>query len=144
MTIDDLAEVSAIEQVAFRNPWSTELLRRELSHEASTILLAEELFADGNRVLLGFSIFWLVHRELHILNIATAPAHRRRGVAHALLNATLDRARERGCLLATLEVRRSNEAALSLYRGFEFRAVGIRPNYYSDEGEDAIVMVLDL
>ncbi len=144
MTIDDLAEVSAIEQVAFRNPWSTELLRRELSHEASTILLAEELFADGNRVLLGFSIFWLVHRELHILNIATAPAHRRRGVANALLSATLDRARERGCLLATLEVRRSNEAALSLYRGFGFRAVGIRPNYYSDEGEDAIVMVLDL
>jgi [ribosomal protein S18]-alanine N-acetyltransferase len=144
MTIDDLPEVSAIEQVAFRNPWSTELLRRELSHEASTILLAEELFADGGRVLLGFSIFWLVHRELHILNIATAPAHRRRGVANSLLAATLDRARERGCLLATLEVRRSNEAALSLYRGFGFRAVGIRPNYYSDEGEDAIVMVLDL
>ena len=144
MTIEDLPEVSAIEQVAFRNPWSTELLRRELSHEVSTILLAEELFADGGRVLLGFSIFWLVHRELHILNIATAPAHRRRGVANALLTATLERAREQGCLLATLEVRRSNEAALSLYRGFGFRAVGIRPNYYSDEGEDAIVMVLDL
>jgi len=144
MTIDDLPEVSAIEQVAFRNPWSIELLRRELSHEVSTILLAEEATQDGQPALLGFSIFWLVHRELHILNIATAPAHRRRGVANALLAATLKQAKEGGCVLATLEVRRSNDAALGLYRGFGFRAVGIRPNYYSEEGEDAIVMVLDL
>lgn len=144
MTIEDLPEVSAIEQVAFRNPWSIELLRRELSHEVSTILLAEETLPDGQRTLLGFSIFWLVHRELHILNIATAPAHRRRGVANALLGATLKQAKQGGCVLATLEVRRSNEAALGLYQGFGFRAVGIRPNYYSDEGEDAIVMVLDL
>ena len=144
MTIEDLAEVSAIEQVAFRNPWSIELLRRELSHEVSTILLAEETSPDGRPTLLGFSIFWLVHRELHILNIATAPAHRRRGVAKALLEATLKQAKEGGCVLATLEVRRSNDAALGLYRSFGFRAVGIRPNYYSDEGEDAIVMVLDL
>jgi ribosomal-protein-alanine N-acetyltransferase len=60
------------------------------------------------------------------------------------LEATLARGRERKCTLATLEVRRSNEAALNLYKGFGFRAVGIRPNYYADEGEDAIVMVLDL
>jgi ribosomal-protein-alanine N-acetyltransferase len=134
----------AIEAVAVRNPWSRELLRRELSHDWSTILLVEEPLPEGGLRLLGFSIFWIVHDEVHILNVATAPEQRRRGVARVALEATLARGRERKCTLATLEVRRSNEAALNLYKGFGFRAVGIRPNYYADEGEDAIVMVLDL
>src|SRR2546430_9089425 len=78
------------------------------------------------------------------LNVAVDPAQRRRGVARAVMEATLDAGRKHRCTLATLEVRRSNEAAVNLYKGFGFRAVGIRPNYYVDEGEDAIVMVLDL
>jgi ribosomal-protein-alanine N-acetyltransferase len=86
----------------------------------------------------------VVHDELHILNVATAPEHRRRGVARAVLQAALDVGRQKRCTLATLEVRRSNGTALELYRSFGFRPVGIRPNYYVDEGEDAIVMVLDL
>jgi [ribosomal protein S18]-alanine N-acetyltransferase len=61
-----------------------------------------------------------------------------------VLKATLDRGRQHKCTVATLEVRRSNEPALGLYKSYGFRAVGIRPNYYVDEGEDAIVMVLDL
>jgi [ribosomal protein S18]-alanine N-acetyltransferase len=149
MTHDDLPAVMEIEKVAFRNPWSYELLRRELDHDWSTILLVEEPLPGepsvGGRVrLLGFSIFWIVHDEVHILNVATAPEQRRRGVGRVAIEATLARGREHKCTLATLEVRRSNEAALSLYKGFGFRAVGIRPNYYVDEGEDAIVMVLDL
>lgn len=144
MTPDDLPAVMEIEKIAFKNPWSPELLRRELSHDWSTILLAEEPGPDGAMRLLGFLIFWIVHDELHILNVATDPEQRRRGVARVVLSATLERGRARRCTLATLEVRRSNEAALNLYRDFGFRAVGIRPNYYVDEGEDAIVMVLDL
>ena len=91
-----------------------------MSHDWSTILLAEGSLTGEHR-LLGFAIFWLVHDELHILNVATSPDHRRRGVARAVL-----------------------QAALDLYKAFGFRPVGIRPNYYVDEGEDAIVMVLDL
>jgi len=144
MRPDDLPEMMAIERVAFRNPWSTELVRRELTHEWSTILIAEEPTPQGQMRLLGFSIFWLVQDELHILNVATDPENRHRGVARAVLNATLDEARDRRCTVATLEVRRSNEPALRLYRSFGFRAVGVRPNYYVEEGEDAIVMVLDL
>ncbi len=144
MQPEDLAAVMSIQRVAFRNPWSTELVRRELTHEWSTILLAEEPTPEGSMRLLGFSIFWLVQDELHILNVATAPEHRHRGVARAVLSATLDEARDHRCTVATLEVRRSNEAALNLYRSFGFRAVGIRPNYYVEEGEDALVMVLDL
>lgn len=144
MTPADLTRVLEIEQVAFRNPWSAELLRRELGHDWSTILVAEEPGPRGQMTVVGFVIFWIVHDELHVLNVATAPEHRNRGVARRVLEVTLDQGRRKHCTLATLEVRRSNGAALGLYRDFGFRPVGIRPNYYVDEGEDAIVMVLDL
>jgi [ribosomal protein S18]-alanine N-acetyltransferase len=144
MIAADLPRVLEIEQVAFKNPWSADLLRRELGHDWSTILVAEEPGPRGQMSLLGFVIFWVVHDELHVLNVATAPEHRGRGVGRVVLQAALDHGRRKRCTLATLEVRRSNGAALGLYRDFGFRPVGIRPNYYVDEGEDAIVMVLDL
>ena len=144
MVLEDLDAVMEIQRASFKNPWSTELFKRELTHDWSTILLAEEPLSAGKPALLGFLIFWLVHDELHILNVATSPAARKRGVAKTLIRQSLDRGRKAGCTLATLEVRRSNEAAITLYKSFGFRPVGIRPNYYVDEGEDAIVMVLDL
>lgn len=143
MTVEDMPAVMALEQAAFKNPWSPELLQRELQHEWSTILLVEEPREEGPAELLGLAIFWIVHDEVHVLNVATAPKHRRRGVARAVMDEVLARGKQRRCTLATLEVRRSNEPALQLYRAFGFRPVGIRPNYYVDEGEDAIVMVLD-
>jgi ribosomal-protein-alanine N-acetyltransferase len=143
MMVEDMPAVMALEKQAFKNPWSAELLQRELQHEWSTILLVEEEREGGPAELLGLAIFWIVHDEVHVLNVATAPAHRRRGVARAVMDEVLARGKARRCTLATLEVRRSNEAALQLYRTLGFRPVGIRPNYYVDEGEDAIVMVLD-
>jgi ribosomal-protein-alanine N-acetyltransferase len=143
MTVEDLPAVMALEKQSFKNPWSPELLQRELQHEWSTILLVEEERGEGGPVLLGLVIFWIVHDEVHVLNVATAPEHRRRGVARAVMDEVLARGKARRCTLATLEVRRSNEPALQLYRSLGFRPVGIRPNYYVDEGEDAIVMVLD-
>lgn len=144
MTGEDLGEVMALQKAAFRNPWSSELFRRELDHHWSTIFLAEEKLSIDKPNLLGFVIFWLVHDEVHILNVATAPEHRRRGVGRALMVAALDRGRQHGCSLATLEVRRTNGSALELYQSLGFRSVGIRPNYYVEEGEDAVVMLLRL
>lgn len=143
MTREDLPSVMELEKASFRNPWSMELLQRELGHDWSIILLLEEPLPDGSRRLLGISIFWIVHDEVHVLNVATAPEHRRRGVGRALMEATLTEGQAHRCCLATLEVRRSNEPAIQLYKAFGFRPVGVRPNYYMDEGEDAIVMVLD-
>ncbi|QDE68384.1 ribosomal protein S18-alanine N-acetyltransferase [Myxococcus xanthus] len=143
MMPEDLSAVMLLEQAAFKNPWSQDLLRRELQHEWSTILLVEEEREGDAPELLGLAIFWIVHDEVHVLNVATAPKHRRRGVARAVMDEVLARGRAKRCSLATLEVRKSNEAALQLYRAFGFRPVGIRPNYYVDEGEDAVVMVLD-
>jgi ribosomal-protein-alanine N-acetyltransferase len=148
MVPEDLDRVLELQKQAFAHPWSADLFKRELTHDWSTILLAEDLVQgeQGRESprLLGFLIFWLVHDELHVLNLATDPIHRRRGVARALMTRTLATGREHKCVLATLEVRRSNEPAISLYRSFDFRAVGIRPNYYAEEREDAIVMNADL
>ena len=77
-------------------------------------------------------------------NVATHPQERRMGHASRLLAHVLEYARRAACRLVTLEVRRSNEAAQRLYRRFAFKAVGIRPKYYVDDQEDAVIMSLDL
>lgn len=141
MVAADLPPVMEVEKRAFKSPWSEDLIRRELTHEWSTILLAEE---PGEKRVLGFVIFWVVHDEIHILNVAVDPAYRRKGIARALLDEMFRRAREAGLALATLEVRISNDPAIRLYEGLGFRRVGIRKGYYVDEDEDAVVMVLDL
>jgi ribosomal-protein-alanine N-acetyltransferase len=144
----DLEEVMVIERAAFLHPWSPELFRRELEHDWSTILVAVEPLTSasgkGSERIVGFLIYWLVHDEVHILNVAVAPENRRKGIARMLMAETERRAHLANAALLTLEVRRSNQGALELYREFEYRAVGVRPNYYVDEGEDAIVMVKEL
>ena len=161
MRSDDLEEVMVIERAAFKHPWSTELFRRELDHDWSTILVAiEPLTSVPSRPtedpggarraaalterIVGFLIYWLVHDEVHVLNVAIAPEDRRNGIARFLMHETEKRAHLANAALMTLEVRRSNTAAIELYREFDYRAVGVRPNYYVDEGEDAIVMVKEL
>jgi len=147
MRPDDLEEVMEIERAAFKHPWSPELFRRELEHDWSTILVAVEPLTSaprGGERIVGFLIHWLVHDEVHILNVAVDAEQRRTGIARALMAETEKRAHMAGASLLTLEVRRSNHAALDLYRSFDYRAVGVRPNYYVDEGEDAIVMVKEL
>jgi ribosomal-protein-alanine N-acetyltransferase len=144
----DLPRVMEIERAAFAHPWSDDLLARELSHDWSTVLLATEARSrpggGEEEAILGFVIFWLVHDELHVLNVAVATEERRRGLARALMRQAEERAREHRARIATLEVRRSNAAAIELYRSMGYRQVGVRPNYYADEGEDAIVMERDL
>lgn len=141
MTEQDLDRVMELSNASFQFPWSRNLFARELDHEWSVVTLA---IPPGDAPAVGFLVSWVVHDELHILNIATDPRWRRRGVAAVLLAEAFSRARAARCTLATLEVRRSNEGALLLYKAEGFRRVGIRPRYYQEEGEDAVVMVKDL
>jgi ribosomal-protein-alanine N-acetyltransferase len=141
MRAADLPRVMEIERAAFTHPWSEELVRRELEHEFSTVLLATP--GDGGGAV-GFAITWLVHDELHVLNVAVAPEARRRGVAQALLDEAEGRARAMGARVAMLEVRRSNAPAIALYRSRGYRDVAVRPRYYAEDGEDALVMDKDL
>ena len=98
--------------------------------------------AKRNNEVVAFCHYWLVVDEIQVMNIATHPTHRRRGLAQALLIHLLREEREVASL--TLEVRKSNEAAQSLYEKMGFRKVGARSKYYSDNQEDAVLMTLTL
>ena len=137
----DVDRVLEIESEGFLHPWSRELVERELEHAWSAMLLAED--GVGGPVV-GYVVFWVVHDEVHVLNVATALAARRRGVGRALMEAAEGEGRRRGARLSTLEVRRSNEGAIALYLTMGYRQVGVRPNYYAEEREDALVMVKTL
>jgi ribosomal-protein-alanine N-acetyltransferase len=138
---EDVERVIEIEAEGFLHPWSRELIERELGHPWSRLLLAED--GEGGAVV-GYVVFWLVHDEVHVLNVATALAARRRGIGRVLMEAAEEEGRGRGCRISTLEVRRSNVPAIGLYRALGYRQVGVRPNYYAEEHEDAIVMVKNL
>ena len=137
----DLEGVMQIEKVSFPTPWSRELFERELIMPYAKALVALEF--PSNQVL-GYLCFWLVAQETHILNLAVHPNRRRQGIGTRLLQWALNYCREKGAQEITLEVRRSNHKAISLYRNFHFQPQGIRPRYYSDSGEDAVIMGLRL
>jgi ribosomal-protein-alanine N-acetyltransferase len=136
----DLPRLMAIEAAGFPHPWSENLLRAELGHAWSHLVAAEPAEPGGPAMILGYVIFWLVHDEIHVLNVGTAPEARRRGVGRALMVQAEEVGRSKGAHLSTLEVRRSNAPAIALYRSLGYREVGVRPRYYAEENEDAIVM----
>ncbi|XXT17698.1 ribosomal protein S18-alanine N-acetyltransferase [Sorangium sp. So ce429] len=132
-----LEEVDAVASAAFEVPQFS--AREELRRPWTRCWVARE----GRRAL-AFLIAWHVADELHVLNIATCPTARRRGLATALMSRSLEYARQQQVRLLLLEVRRSNRAAIRLYRKLGFTAMGVRPRYYSDNDEDAVEMVLAL
>jgi ribosomal-protein-alanine N-acetyltransferase len=158
MRLRDIAAVMEIERDSFPAPWSAhsyrhELLDNDLSHyfvvrqrrmERSELnLLARIRHSLGGGIrwpILGYAGFWLMVGEAHVSTIAVQRSWRRRGIGELLLVAMLDRATELGADIATLEVRVSNVTAQSLYHKYGFRQVGLRPRYYRDSDEDALIM----
>ncbi|HYK96542.1 MAG TPA: ribosomal protein S18-alanine N-acetyltransferase [Candidatus Dormibacteraeota bacterium] len=139
MTLDDLRAVHAIERASFSVPWPDDAYRNELL----TNRLASYVVARAGDVVVGFAGLWVMVDEAHVTTFAVDPGWRRRGVGERLLLALLDIAVSRGAREATLEVRLSNMPARRLYEKYGFRPVGIRPRYYSDNGEDALIMTTD-
>ncbi len=136
MTEADLGEVLDIERAVFSEPWTESLFRGELSLFLSHCRTAR--IASGE--LAGYSVFWIVSDEVHLHVLAVKKEWQRRGVASALVEDMLHLARGRGVRTATLEVRPSNAGARRLYDKFGFREQGRRPSYYTDTGEDALIM----
>jgi ribosomal-protein-alanine N-acetyltransferase len=141
MRVADLEAVREIEQASFRSPWSAQVFLEEMSRDFAHVDVVRDPL---DQRALAFGNYWLVADEVHLLNIATHPEERRKGHAARMLAHIIALGRTRACRLVTLEVRRSNAAAQRLYRRFGFRPVGVRPNYYAEDQEDAIVMLLDL
>ena len=135
----DLDQVVAIEKESMPSPWSKELFEEELHREAAHYFVIEE----GGQVA-GYMGYWEAPQEAHIINLAIGTQFRRRGLGQRMVEACLDFASKRGARLATLEARESNESARRLYEKCGFRFVAIRKKYYSDNQEDAIVMLKDI
>jgi len=140
MTADDIDAVVAIEQLSQPSPWPRSVFAEELSREWARLVVVRQP-GDG---VVAFANYWLVRDEVHLLNLAVHPTHRRRGHGRRLMDHLLEFARGHRCHYLTLEVRRSNRAAIALYEAYGFQAVGVRPRYYQDSREDAIVMALEL
>lgn len=139
MTLADVDAVMSIERASFAYPWSTRFFLQELQVQCARSLVAE---IDGKVV--GYILFWLLPDEVDVHNLAVHTAFRRCGIGRALLRRVVERAKGRGALRVTLEVRHSNTSAQTLYRSMGFAITGIRKGYYSDNGEDALAMALSL
>lgn len=139
MTVDDLVSVHRIEHASFTQPWPDEAYRSELQANR----LASYLVARAGDDVIAFGGIWLMVDEAHVTTFAVDPPWRRRRIGETLLLALMNLAMARHAREATLEVRLSNLPARRLYEKFGFRPVGIRPRYYSDNGEDALIMTTE-
>ncbi len=133
----DLDAVLAIEQASFTNPWTREMYLAELENEGVSYCY---LARDASGAVVGFCSFWRVLDELHLNNLAVAPPHRGSGIGTALIRAVLREGARLGARRATLEVRRSNDAAQRLYARLGFVQAGVRRGYYTSPVEDALVL----
>jgi ribosomal-protein-alanine N-acetyltransferase len=139
MKPEDLDEVMAIEEASFPTPWPRQIFEMELKSKRSF----KRVSRIGG-VVTGYIIAWMVYDEGHILNIAVHPNFRREGIGETLMRECLDHFSKEGARYAILEVRRSNMAAIKLYEKLGFKSIGVRRGYYTDTGEDAIMMMLTM
>lgn len=136
MRLEDLEEVLLIEDVSFTIPWSRySFLHELLENERAIYLVARE---TGQ--VRGYIGMWIVLNEGHITSLAVHPAYRRRGIGQRLLQSIINEGKKRGLQYLTLEVRLSNTGAQELYKKMGFTSRGIRPRYYQDNHEDAVIM----
>ena len=140
MTLDDIPDVHEIERASFPIPWPIYAFRQELE----TNRMARYLVVRVGEETVAYAGIWLMVDEAHVTTFAVLPDWRRRGIGARLMLAVLRLAIEMRASVATLEVRLGNLGARSLYQRFGFRPVGVRPRYYSDNGEDALIMTTDL
>ncbi len=136
LAYSDLPAVISIERRSFPTPWSLAMFVLELSKPSGICLAA----TDGEE-LLGYLVCSRYDQVWHLMNVAVAPERRRAGVARGLIARLVEEAG--GRLPFTLEVRVSNRPAIAMYERLGFRSAGVRPRYYQDNGEDALIMWLD-
>ena len=138
MQFTDLEAVAAIERRTFTLPWSLAIFSGQLRRESGICLVCEV-----NGKIAAYLIADMFVDVWHLMNLAVDQPYRRRHVASALLEAYFALTERKGHRGHTLEVRVSNGAAIELYRSFGFVATGVRPGYYSDDREDAVIMWKD-
>jgi len=136
LAYSDLPAVISIERRSFPTPWSLAMFVLELSKPSGICLAATE-----GEELVGYLVCSRYDQVWHLMNVAVAPDRRRAGVARRLISKLVEEGG--GKLPFTLEVRVSNHPAIAMYERLGFRSAGVRPRYYQDNGEDALIMWLD-
>lgn len=133
---DDCEKLAELDRLCFTVPWSLEAFRCEFEYENEAFYIAAE--EDG--VFAGYMGMRMILDEGHITNVAVHPMFRRKHIASAMMSVFIQEGNKRGIESFTLEVRKSNEAAIRLYESFGFETAGVRKNYYPDNHEDALIM----
>ena len=136
MNCDDINEVYEIECLSFSTPWSIDSFYREINENKLALYNVIEL--DGK--IIAYGGMWIVIDESHVTNIAVLPEFRGRGMGNILVENMIEVAKENGALNMTLEVRVSNQSAIALYEKYGFEKSGVRPKYYKENNEDALIM----
>ncbi|TJX14905.1 ribosomal-protein-alanine N-acetyltransferase [Tissierella creatinini] len=136
MEIKDLDEIMEIEKAAFSTPWTRNSFEKEIKEN----MLAKYIVAEVEGKVVGYVGIWLIIDEGHITNIAVSKDYRGMGIGKFLMMGMIDFCKKQGIHNMTLEVRASNTVAQNLYRKMGFLDCGIRPNYYADGNEDAVIM----
>ena len=134
---EDVPQIHAIEKLCFAMPWSEE----SILHDVKENVVASWLVLDdGEGRVLAYAGMWFVLDEAHICNVAVHPDCRRLGYGRRIFEALMQLAQDNSMAMMTLEVRRSNLPAQSLYHACGFQDVGYRKRYYEDNREDALIM----
>ena len=131
----DVKSVYEIEVLSFRTPWSYRSLMGELKNEVAHYIVLEK-----DEEIIGYCGMWVLFEEAHIANIAITPAYRGCGYGKQLLHAAMRVGASFGAEMMTLEVRETNVVAQRMYDEMDFLQQGRRKRYYSDTGEDALIL----
>ncbi len=144
MTLEDVQQVHALDQLCFSLPWSEQSFAYEVEHNrVSRPYVIEWKGTQGEHRLVAMMVCWQVMDEVQVATLAVHPDFQRQGIARWLLAHGLLQAASEGADHAFLEVRIGNLSAQALYRLFGFEVVGQRSGYYRDTNEDALLMILD-
>jgi len=141
MRMEDVAEVAAMENQIFGDPWSADSFLAEVERNPD---IGYPIVLRSHAEIVAYAVAWFIVDEIHIGNVAVRPEYQGQGIGRAVLRTILEEGERRGMTYATLEVRPSNQRALALYERFGFRQIAVRKQYYRDNREDALVLALEL
>jgi len=140
MTVEDIPAILAIDKASFTVPWSREIYEQELTNND----YAQYFVVESDKEIIGYIGLWVILEDAQVTNIAILPKYRGYKIGEKLFGFSLQYLMQENVERLSLEVRESNIAAQNLYKKFGLVSGGIRKNYYKDNGEDALLMWVNL
>ena len=140
MSVEDLNVVEEMERILFSSPWSYEDFLYELNENA----FSHNFVVEDHNEIVGYVGLWIMYDQSQITTIGVHPSYQRKGIGSMMMKKMIEESLAHQCLNMSLEVRVSNEKAISLYKKYGFETVALRKNYYEDNHEDAYLMIKQL